>query len=63
MITDYLTVDHLASRWNMSTKTLSTWRQKGLGCKFKIISGMVVYKLADIEKYESENWYIRSVKE
>jgi hypothetical protein len=53
----YLNAKELAARWKMSPKTLRQWRWKKKGPNASRISGLVLYKLEDIESYE------RNVKE
>ena len=44
----------LSSRWNISPRTLERWRWIGEGPQYLKIGGRVVYRLEDIERYESE---------
>jgi predicted site-specific integrase-resolvase len=44
----------VAQRWNVSPRTLERWRWTGQGPQFLKIGGRVVYRLEDIEGYESE---------
>jgi hypothetical protein len=60
MQTEYLTAKQLATRWNVSEKTLQHWRRLGLGCRFKIKSGIALYNLIDVEQYENANWYVKA---
>jgi len=50
-----LTPKTLADRWNMKPNTLKDWRWKGRGPKFIKIGGRVLYRLMDVEDYETEN--------
>lgn len=43
----------LAARWRISHRTLERWRWIGEGPKFLKVGGRVVYRLADIEEYET----------
>lgn len=43
----------LATRWCVSEATLERWRTEGLGPKYLKLCGRVLYRLADIESYES----------
>ena len=43
----------LAARWLISPRTLERWRWVGIGPRFHKIGGRVVYKLEDIESFES----------
>ena len=45
----------LADRWNISERTLERWRWLGEGPAYLKIGGRVVYRLEDIEAYETEN--------
>jgi DNA-binding transcriptional regulator YiaG len=49
----YLSAKELAARWKMSPKTLRQWRWKKKGPHASRISGHVLYKLEDVESYES----------
>jgi predicted site-specific integrase-resolvase len=44
----------LANRWGISEATLERWRTEGIGPKYLKLVGRVVYRLVDIEEYESE---------
>jgi hypothetical protein len=44
----------LASRWNISPRTLERWRWRGEGPAYLKIGGRVAYRLADIEAFEAE---------
>ena len=50
-ITPYL----LAKRWSMTAATLSQWRWNGKGPLFLKIGGKVLYRLTDVEHFESQN--------
>ena len=55
-----MTVRHLnqidlADRWNISERTLERWRWTGEGPTYLKIGGRVIYRLEDIEAYETEN--------
>ena len=43
----------LATRWGVSEATLERWRTEGLGPKYLKLCGRVLYRLVDIENYES----------
>jgi hypothetical protein len=51
----FLTSAQLASRWHITTKTLSRWRYAGQGPHFHKISGNVTYSIPDIEDFEMRN--------
>ena len=53
MTEQFLTQTRLADRWKISPRTLERWRWKGEGPEFVKIGGRVVYRLDDIEAYES----------
>jgi hypothetical protein len=44
----------LASRWNISPRTLERWRWLKLGPPYLKLGGRVAYRLEDIEAYEVE---------
>ena len=46
---------NLADRWNISERTLERWRWLGEGPAYLKIGGRVVYRLEDVEAYETEN--------
>ena len=56
---DTLTTQQLADRWGISPQTLENWRSQGKGPKYVKLgaggSSPVVYRLADVEKYERKN--------
>jgi hypothetical protein len=43
----------LARRWNISPRTLERWRWLKTGPEYLKIGGHVVYRLDDIERYET----------
>ena len=43
----------LANRWGVSEASLERWRSEGLGPKYLKLCGRVLYRLVDIEGYES----------
>lgn len=43
----------LARRWNLSPRTLERWRWLSQGPQYLKIGGRVVYRLDDIEAYET----------
>jgi hypothetical protein len=45
----------LASRWLISPRTLEQWRWQGKGPKYLKIGAKVVYRLEDVEAFESES--------
>jgi predicted DNA-binding transcriptional regulator AlpA len=50
---DHLDENRLAQRWSMSPRTLQRWRQDGRGPLFLKLGGRVVYRVSDIEAWES----------
>ena len=54
MATKHLNQIDLATRWNISHRTLERWRWTGEGPRFVKLGGRVVYRLEDIEEYERE---------
>ena len=53
METQHLNQKQLAERWNISPHTLERWRLLGEGLPFLKIGGRVVYRLVDVEAFES----------
>ena len=49
----HLTQDDLAQRWRISPRTLERWRWLQEGPQFLKIGGRVVYRLDDVEAYET----------
>ena len=43
----------LATRWDVSEATLERWRSEGIGPRFLKLQGRVLYRLVDIEDFES----------
>ena len=43
----------VAQRWCVSHRTLERWRWTGQGPRFLKVGGRVVYRVEDIEAYES----------
>lgn len=54
MATRHLSQIELAARWNISPRTLERWRFAGEGPQFVKLGGRVVYRLEDIEAFETE---------
>ena len=44
---------NLAQRWNVSEATRERWRSEGIGPLFLKLQGRVLYRLVDIEDFES----------
>ena len=53
MDTKHLNQIDLARRWRVSERTLERWRWCQQGPKFLKIGGRVVYRLDDIEAFET----------
>ena len=49
----------LADRWLISPRTLEQWRWQGRGPRYLKIGGRV-YRLADIEAFESANLHVNT---
>jgi hypothetical protein len=52
--TRHLNQCELARRWNISSRTLESWRWQGFGPAYLKIGGRVVYTLEAIERFEQE---------
>ena len=53
-MTVHLRPEDLSARWHIATRTLDNWRWRGEGPRYLKIGGRVVYRLEDIEAYETE---------
>lgn len=51
----HLNQGQLADRWDMSEATLERWRTMGIGPVFLKLQGRVLYRLEDVEAFESES--------
>lgn len=51
----------LATRWQLSPRTLEQWRWQGRGPRFLKIGGRVVYRLEDVETFETANLHVNTV--
>jgi hypothetical protein len=50
----HITAHQLGTRWGIDPKVLCTWRCEGIGPSYlKLGSGRIIYRLSDIEAYES----------
>jgi len=56
----YFTQTELAARWRISPRTLERWRWLGEGLPFLKIGGRVVYRLQDIEAFETAQLHTRT---
>ena len=45
----------LARRWKLSPRTLERWRWLGQGPQHVKVGGRVVYRLEDVEAFETNN--------
>ena len=54
MSTKHLNQSELARRWCLSERTLSAWRQRGLGPHFIKLNNHVLYREEDVERYEHQ---------
>lgn len=54
MATKHLNQIELAARWSISHRTLERWRWTGEGPLFVKLGGRVVYRLEDVETFETE---------
>ena len=50
----HLSQIELAARWNISPRTLERWRWTGEGPHFVKLGGRVVYRLEDVETFETD---------
>jgi hypothetical protein len=57
METIHLNPFQLSRRWGITPKTLQNWRSQGKGPAFIKVGGHVLYRMEDLEKYESERLY------
>jgi hypothetical protein len=55
----HLTQNDLANRWNKSVHTIERYRCEGTGPVYLKIGGKVMYRLIDIEAFESERRFQR----
>lgn len=53
MSVKHLNQRQLADRWDVSEATLERWRSEGIGPVFLKLQGRVLYRLEDIEAFES----------
>jgi hypothetical protein len=53
MTTKHLNQIDLARRWRVSERTLERWRWLHQGPQYLKIGGRVVYRIEDIESYET----------
>jgi hypothetical protein len=56
----YLTAIQLAKRWGMHRDTLMRWRKANRGPSFYKTPSCVLYPLAEVERYEQANPYLKT---
>jgi hypothetical protein len=57
----HLNQKDLAERWVISPRTLEQWRWQGCGPRYLKIGGRVLYRLSDIEAFETVNLHANTV--
>ena len=55
MVIKHLNQVELSRRWSLSPRTLERWRWLNQGPRYIKVGGRVIYRIEDIEAYESEN--------
>jgi hypothetical protein len=53
--TRHLNQTELSARWNLSPRTLERWRWLGEGPRYLKLGGRVLYRVEDVEAFESTN--------
>lgn len=53
MTISFVTQSALARRWCVSPRTLEAWRWRGEGPAYFKIGGRILYRIEDIEAYET----------
>jgi hypothetical protein len=53
--TRHLNQIELSARWNLSPRTLERWRWLGEGPRYLKLGGRVLYRVEDVEEFESTN--------
>jgi len=51
----HLNQRQLADRWDVSEATLERWRTEGIGPVFLKLQGRVLYRVEDVESYETDS--------
>ena len=51
----HLNQRQLADRWDVSEATLERWRTEGIGPVFLKLQGRVLYRVEDVESFESDS--------
>ncbi len=54
MSVKHLNQRQLADRWDISEASLERWRSEGIGPIYLKLQGRVLYRLEDIEQYETQ---------
>ena len=54
MSVKHLNQRQLADRWDISEASLERWRSEGIGPVYLKLQGRVLYRLEDIELYETQ---------
>lgn len=55
MSVKHLNQRQLADRWDVSEATLERWRTEGLGPVFLKLQGRVLYRVEDVEAFETDS--------
>ena len=55
MSVKHLNQRQLADRWDVSEATLERWRSEGIGPVFLKLQGRALYRLEDVEAFESDS--------
>ncbi len=55
MSVKHLNQRQLADRWDVSEATLERWRTEGIGPVFLKLQGRVLYRVEDVESYETDS--------
>ena len=63
MDAQHLNQTDLATRWNMSRKTLEKWRWRNMGPRYLKLGSRVRYSIADIEAFEADKFLHNTTEE
>ena len=55
MSVKHLNQRQLAARWDVSEATLERWRTEGIGPVFMKLQGRVLYRVEDVEAFETDS--------
>ena len=55
MSVKHLNQRQLADRWDVSEDTLERWRTEGIGPVFMKLQGRVLYRVEDVEAFETDS--------